>query len=73
MKGNAAVTAKPDVASEAIKAVPPLVIVAAEKVGEMHLQDWVYVATLIYIALQAGWLLWRWWRAVRSKNWTPKD
>jgi hypothetical protein len=60
-----------DVGSEAKKAVLPLVVSVAGKTGALTLQDWVYVATLAYIALQAAWLVWRWYRAVRTKGWKP--
>jgi hypothetical protein len=39
----------------------------------MTLQDWVFIATLAYIALQAGWLLWKWWKAANTKGWAPKE
>jgi hypothetical protein len=71
MKGSA-VSMKPDFFSETAKAVPPLAVIAVQKTG-LTLQDWVFIATLLYIALQAGWLVWRWWRAARSANWVPRD
>jgi hypothetical protein len=58
--------------SEAIKSAPPLAVLGAT-VGGLTLQDWVLIATLGYLALQAGWLLWRWWRAASTKGWRPNE
>lgn len=64
---------KIDLVSEAQKTAPPVVIVAANHVTGMTLNDWVMIATLLYIGLQASWLLWKWWKAYKTKGWTPKD
>lgn len=37
------------------------------------LQHWVLLGTLLYLGLQAAWLLWKWWVAYRTKGWTPKE
>jgi hypothetical protein len=58
--------------AEAVKAAPPIAVLGVTAQG-MTLQEWVYVATLVYICLQAGWLLWRWYKAARTKGWSPKD
>lgn len=50
-----------DIAQEAAKAAPPISVATASLVG-MTLHDWVLVATLVYVVLQAGFLLYRWWR-----------
>jgi hypothetical protein len=62
-----------EASAEAIKAVPPVVVVATTAVSGMTLQDWVFIATLAYIALQAAWLAWKWWKAAFTKGWTPDD
>jgi hypothetical protein len=62
-----------DAGSEAAKASPPLAVVGASAMTGMTLQDWVFIATLAYIALQAGWLLWKWWKAANTKGWAPKE
>lgn len=66
-----------DVGVESLKAAPPLTVVAyqkaAEKSSALGLDEWVMVATLVYIALQAGWLLWRWWKAASTKGWAPRE
>lgn len=61
-----------EVGSEAAKSSPPIAVLGATASG-LTLQDWVYIATLLYLALQGGWLLWRWWRAAHTKGWKPND
>jgi hypothetical protein len=61
-----------DTGIEAAKSSPPIAVLAVTAQG-MTLQEWVYAATLVYIALQAGWLLWKWWKAFSTKGWTPRD
>lgn len=52
---------KIDLAAEAAKAAPP-VTVAGLTVAGVSLNDLVLIATLVYIALQASFLMYRWWR-----------
>lgn len=54
---------KQDVASGAVKVAPP---VAAWVFG-LTLNDWVAIGTLVYLALQGGYLLWRWYRETHPK------
>ena len=60
-----------EAAAEAIKSAPPLAVMAAASSG-FGLQDWVFILTLVYLCVQIGWLLWRWWRAASVKGWRPK-
>lgn len=48
--------------SEAAKASPPLTVAA------LTLNEWVAVATIIYIALQAAYLIWKWRQGARAKR-----
>lgn len=48
----------------AAKLAPPAAVVTASASG-YTLQDWVGIATLIYLALQAAYLAWKWWRESR--------
>jgi hypothetical protein len=64
---------KVDVAVETMKSTPPLAVIVAGTLGGYSLQDWVLVATLIYIGLQVGWLLYKWYKAARKKGWAPGD
>ncbi len=52
---------KTDIASEAVKASFP-VGVSLATLGGMSLHDVVMLATLVYIVLQAAFLLWKWYR-----------
>jgi hypothetical protein len=52
---------KSDLAAEAVKSAPP-VTVAGLTVAGVSLNDLVLIATLGYIVLQAGFLLYRWVR-----------
>jgi uncharacterized membrane protein len=59
---------KSDIASEAIKAAPPVAITTAVTVGGLTLNEWVAIATLLYIVLQSGWLVWKWYHAIKDKK-----
>lgn len=59
---------KSDIASEAIKAAPPVAITTAVTVGGLTLNEWVAIATLLYIVLQSGWLVWKWFHAIKDKK-----
>jgi disulfide bond formation protein DsbB len=50
-----------DVTKAAAEAAPPVTYVAVRLFG-MSLPDWVAMATLVYILLQAAHLIWRWRR-----------
>lgn len=54
-------------AAEAMKAAPPLTVSAATLAG-VPVPDLVMWATLAYIVLQAGFLLYRWWRLATSAS-----
>lgn len=45
-------------------AAPPVAAATAVVTG-MTLQDWVLVLTLVYLVLQIGFLLFKWWREWR--------
>jgi hypothetical protein len=59
---------KSDLITEAAKATPPVVITTAVTVGGLTLNEWVAVATLLYIVLQSGWLVWKWFHAIKDKK-----
>ena len=59
---------KSDVLVEAAKAAPPVAITTAVTVGGLTLNEWVAVATLLYIVLQSGWLVWKWFHAIKDKK-----
>jgi hypothetical protein len=53
---------KNEVAQEAAKAVPPTTIAGWAWLHGLTISDSVAIATLIYIGLQAVYLLWKWRR-----------
>ncbi len=59
-----AIPMKPEITAEAIKAAPPIALFG---VG-LTLNDIVASATLIYIALQVGYLIWKWRRELRKSR-----
>jgi hypothetical protein len=56
-----------------MKAAPPVVVTLVAHAEGLTLQHWVLIATLAYIGLQAAWLVWKWVRAARTKNWSPTN
>jgi hypothetical protein len=48
---------KDDVVSAAVKAAPPIAVTGSQVLFDLTLNEWVAVATLLYIALQAAILL----------------
>ncbi len=58
---------KSDVAAEAAKAAPPVTVAGATVAG-VQVNDLILWATLIYIVLQIGFLLYRWQRLHFSRK-----
>ncbi len=54
-----------DTAIETMKAVPA---VTGATLATLTLNEWVAVATFIYICLQSAFLLWKWHRAANKKD-----
>ena len=52
---------KSDVAAEAAKAAPPVTVAGATVAG-VQINDMILWATLLYLVLQIGFLLYRWGR-----------
>lgn len=67
MGSGAPVSQKIDVAAEAAKASFP-VGVSLATLGGLTLHDLVMLATLVYIVLQAAYLLWKWYRQATSEK-----
>lgn len=63
---------KIEITTEVTKATPPMAVVAAGAVWGYSLQDWVLIATLIYIVLQAFFLL-RKWYVNEKRDWGNDD
>lgn len=57
---------KTAIAAEGIKATPPVTVTAVAWMNGLTLTDFVALATLIYISLQAGYLLWKWYQEYKK-------
>ena len=64
---NFSVEQKADIASEAAKAAPPVTVAGATVAG-LPVNDLILWATLIYLVLQIGFLLFRWQRLYFSRQ-----
>lgn len=58
---------KSDIASEVAKAAPPVTVAGATVAG-VQVNDLILWATLIYIVLQIGFLLYRWHKLIVSRR-----
>ena len=54
---------KHDAIEQTIKAVPA---VAGATIASFTLNEWVAIATLVYIIIQTAFLLWRWYREIKK-------
>jgi hypothetical protein len=54
------------IANEGLKAAPPVTVTVVAWMQGLTLTDAVALATLIYIVLQASYLVWRWIREARK-------
>lgn len=59
---------KAEIAQEGLKASPPVAVSAYTAAQGLTLNEIVAIATLIYIALQVGYLLWKWWREAKKRG-----
>ncbi len=64
---NFSVEQKADIASEVAKAAPPVTVAGATVAG-LPVNDLILWATLIYLVLQIGFLLYRWQRLYFSRQ-----
>ncbi len=55
-----------EITNEGLKATPPVVITTLSWMQGLTLTDFVALATLAYIILQSGYLVWKWWREART-------
>lgn len=56
-----------EVTNEAVKATPPVMVSVAGWFGGLTINQAVGIATIVYIALQAGYLVWKWHREYKAK------
>lgn len=59
---------KQDLAQEAMKATPPVTVTGVAWLQGMTISDAVGYATLAYIAIQACYLLWKWYREAKGRK-----
>lgn len=57
---------KAAIAGEGLKAAPPVTVTAWAWMSGLDVNDAVADATLIYIGLQVGYLLWKWVREIKK-------
>jgi hypothetical protein len=53
---------------EGVKSAPPVVVAGTAWLFGLTLNDWVAIGTLAYLALQGGFLVWRWYREYKNKE-----
>lgn len=58
---------KQEIAQETAKSAPAVIVTGWAWMSGLTLTDLVAVATLVYIVLQAGYLVWKWIKEARSK------
>ena len=57
-----------DMLAEGAKAAPPVVVTTASIASDWTMNHTVYALTIVYLLLQIGWLVWRWYRAVQGRE-----
>jgi hypothetical protein len=60
-----------DVGQHALAAAPPVTVSALAVAGGIGLQGWVFVLTLVYLAVQIVYLLWKWRREATARKVAP--
>jgi hypothetical protein len=53
---------------EGVKSAPPVVVAGTAWLFGLTLNDWVAIGTLLYLALQGGFLVWKWVREYKNKE-----
>lgn len=57
-----------DMLTEGAKAAPPVVVATASIANDWTMNHTVYALTIVYLLLQIGWLVWRWYRAAKGQE-----
>lgn len=57
-----------DMLTEGAKAAPPVVVTTASIANDWTMNHTVYALTIVYLLLQIGWLVWRWYRAANGQE-----
>lgn len=59
---------KTDLVHEGAKSAPPVAVAGSAWLFGLTLNDWVAIGTLLYLALQGGFLIWKWYRESKKKE-----
>lgn len=59
---------KEAIAAEGLKATPPITVSVVAFTQGLTINEAVAYATLAYIAMQAAYLLWKWWREYKASK-----
>lgn len=59
---------KQDVVAAAYHSAPGAVAAGSARIGGLPLSDWLVLASLAFIALQAAYLIWKWRRDARRED-----
>jgi hypothetical protein len=57
-----------EIAQEGLKATPPVLVTTAAVSNAWTPTEWMALATIIYIVLQAGYLVWKWYKEYRDSR-----
>lgn len=57
-----------EITNEGLKAMPPVTVTAVTWMHGLTLNDYVLIGTLVYIGLQAAYLIWKWAREARQRG-----
>lgn len=57
-----------EIAMEGAKATPPVAVVTTSMANGWTMNDTVIALTIVYLLLQIGWLLFRWYRAAYGQE-----
>lgn len=59
---------KQDIIAEGIKTAPPATVTLLATSNGWSMSDWVSLATILYIALQVGYLAWKWYKEYKASK-----
>ena len=59
---------KQAITQESLKSAPPVIVTAWAWMNGLTLNEVVALATLGYIVLQAGYLIWKWWHEFKRRR-----
>lgn len=57
-----------EILTEGAKSTPPVAVVAHQAANGWTINNTVAALTIVYLLLQIGWLVWRWYRAAKGQE-----